>query len=236
MENTQVEIPAKFKSIVESIEKMTVLDLNELVKLLEKKFGVSAQAVAVAAPAAAGAAAADEKSSFAVHLASAGEQKIAVIKVIKEVLGLGLKEAKDLVDAAPSLVKEGVKKEDAEAIKKQIEAAEGKEGVWGGNVNIGARLKLCNLGNDTFHCALALGWYLEGDFKSLQIAWKSGDRAFYRPEYQTGFEFGLPIGFGRFFIDPRLRIGGGNTHPTNRIILPSDSARVALMVMAGVVL
>jgi large subunit ribosomal protein L7/L12 len=126
MENTQVEIPAKFKSIVESIEKMTVLDLNELVKLLEKKFGVSAQAVAVAAPAAAGAAAADEKSSFAVHLASAGEQKIAVIKVIKEVLGLGLKEAKDLVDAAPSLVKEGVKKEDAEAIKKQIEAAGGK--------------------------------------------------------------------------------------------------------------
>jgi large subunit ribosomal protein L7/L12 len=126
MENTQVEIPAKFKSIVESIEKMTVLDLNELVKLLEKKFGVSAQAVAVAAPAAAGAAAADEKSSFAVHLASAGEQKIAVIKVIKEVLGLGLKEAKDLVDAAPSLVKEGVKKEDAEAMKKQIEAAGGK--------------------------------------------------------------------------------------------------------------
>jgi hypothetical protein len=116
------------------------------------------------------------------------------------------------------------------------ELSEGKEGVWGGNVNIGARLKLCNLGNDTFHCALALGWYLEGDFKSLQIAWKSGDRAFYRPEYQTGFEFGLPIGFGRFFIDPRLRIGGGNTHPTNRIILPSDSARVALMVMAGVVL
>ncbi len=120
-----VEIPAKFKSLVESIETMSVLELNELVKLLEKKFGVSAAAVAVAAPAAAGAAA-DEKSSFAVHLASAGEQKIAVIKVIKEALGLGLKEAKDLVDGAPALVKDGVKKEDAEKMKKDIEAAGGK--------------------------------------------------------------------------------------------------------------
>jgi len=120
-----VEIPAKFKSLVESIETMSVLELNELVKLLEKKFGVSAAAVAVAAPAAAGAAA-DEKSSFAVHLTSAGEQKIAVIKVIKEALGLGLKEAKDLVDGAPALVKDGVKKEDAEKMKKDIEAAGGK--------------------------------------------------------------------------------------------------------------
>lgn len=120
-----VEIPAKFKSLVESIETMSVLELNELVKLLEKKFGVSAAAVAVAAPAA-GAAAADEKSSFAVHLTSAGEQKIAVIKVVKEALGLGLKEAKDLVDGAPVLVKDGVKKEDAEKLKKDIEAAGGK--------------------------------------------------------------------------------------------------------------
>jgi large subunit ribosomal protein L7/L12 len=125
MEPTPVEIPAKFKSLVESIETMSVLELNELVKLLEKKFGVSAAAVAVAAPAAAGAAA-DEKSSFAVHLTSAGEQKIAVIKVIKEALGLGLKEAKDLVDGAPALVKDGVKKEDAEKMKKDIEAAGGK--------------------------------------------------------------------------------------------------------------
>ncbi len=125
MEPTPVEIPAKFKSLVESIETMSVLELNELVKLLEKKFGVSAAAVAVAAPAA-GAAAADEKSSFAVHLASAGEQKIAVIKVIKEALGLGLKEAKDLVDSAPALVKDGVKKDDAEKMKKDIEAAGGK--------------------------------------------------------------------------------------------------------------
>lgn len=120
-----VEIPAKFKSLVESIETMSVLELNELVKLLEKKFGVSAAAVAVAAPAA-GAAAADEKSSFAVHLASAGEQKIAVIKVVKEALALGLKEAKDLVDGAPALIKDGVKKEDAEKLKKDIEAAGGK--------------------------------------------------------------------------------------------------------------
>lgn len=122
MEN--VEIPAKFKTIVEAVDSMSVIDLNELVKLLEKKFGVSAQASASAAPVAA--AAADEKSTFAVHLMAAGEQKIAVIKVVKEVLALGLKEAKDLVDAAPSLIKDGVKKEDAEDLKKKIEAAGGK--------------------------------------------------------------------------------------------------------------
>ena len=122
---TPVEIPSKFKAIVEAVETMSVLDLNELVKLLEKKFGVSAAAVAVAAAPAAGAAA-DEKSTFAVHLTEAGAQKIAVIKVVKEVLGLGLKEAKDLVDSAPALIKDGVKKEDAEALKKQIETAGGK--------------------------------------------------------------------------------------------------------------
>ncbi len=120
-----VETPAKFKTIVESIEKMSVMDLNELVKLLEVKFGVSAAAVAVAAAPAAGAAA-EEKSTFAVHLASSGAQKIAVIKAVKELLALGLKEAKDLVDAAPSLLKEGVKKEDADNMKKLIEAAGGK--------------------------------------------------------------------------------------------------------------
>jgi large subunit ribosomal protein L7/L12 len=120
-----VEIPAKFKSIVETIETMSVLDLNELVKLLEKKFGVSAAAVAVAAPAA-GAAAAEEKSTVALHLASSGEQKIAVIKVIKEALALGLKEAKDLVDGAPILVKDAMKKEDADVLKKKIEDAGGK--------------------------------------------------------------------------------------------------------------
>ncbi|MDB5259640.1 MAG: rplL [Candidatus Taylorbacteria bacterium] len=123
-ETTPVEIPAKFKSVVETIETMSVLDLNELVKLLEKKFGVSAAAVATAAPVAA--AAADEKSTLTVHLVAAGETKIAVIKVVKEALALGLKEAKDLVDSAPAVVKEGMKKEDAEALKKQIEAAGGK--------------------------------------------------------------------------------------------------------------
>ena len=126
MENTPIETPSKFKDIVTSIEKMSVIDLNELVKFFEKKFGVSAAATVSAAPAAGAAAAGDEKSTFAVHLASAGAQKIAVIKVVKEVLALGLKEAKDLVDAAPSLIKDGVKKEDAEAMKKQIEAAGGK--------------------------------------------------------------------------------------------------------------
>ena len=124
METTQVEIPAKFKSVVESIETMSVLDLNELVKLLEKKFGVSAAAVAVAGPAAGPAA--EEKSSFNVHLTDAGATKIAIIKVVKEALGLGLKEAKDLVDAAPSVLKEGMKKEDAEKLKAAIVAAGGK--------------------------------------------------------------------------------------------------------------
>ncbi|MBI2109536.1 MAG: 50S ribosomal protein L7/L12 [Parcubacteria group bacterium] len=124
-----VEVPEKFKKLVEEIEKMSVLDLSELVKVLEKKFGVSAQAVAAvaAAPAAgdAGAAAA-EKSTFNVELASGGDQKIQVIKVVKEVLGLGLKEAKDLVDGAPAMLKEGMKKAEAEELKKKIEAAGGK--------------------------------------------------------------------------------------------------------------
>jgi len=120
-------IPAKFKDIVEKIDTMSVLDLHELVKVLEEKFGVSAAAVAVAAaPGAAGAGAAEEKDSFNVELTAAGEQKIAVIKAVKEVLGLGLKEAKDLVDGAPSMLKEGMKKDDAENLKKKIEEAGGK--------------------------------------------------------------------------------------------------------------
>ena len=118
MENTPVEIPAKFKTLVESVEKLSVLELNELVKLLEKKFGVSAAATAVAAPVAGAAAAGEEKSTFAVHLASSGATKIAIIKIVKEVLALGLKEAKDLVDAAPTLLKDGMKKDEAEALKK----------------------------------------------------------------------------------------------------------------------
>lgn len=120
-----VETPAQFKTVVDAIEKMSVIELHELVKFLEKKFGVSAAAVAVAGPAAAGAAA-EEKSSFNVHLTDAGANKIAIIKVVKEALALGLKEAKDLVDAAPTVLKEGLKKEEADALKKQIEDAGGK--------------------------------------------------------------------------------------------------------------
>ncbi len=121
----EVEVPAKFKDIVEAIEKMSVLDLSELVKIFEEKFGVSAQAAVVAVAPAAGAeaGAGEEKSMFTVELKSAGEQKIQVIKVAKELLALGLKEAKDLVDAAPKVIKEGVKKEEAEEIKKKFEAA-----------------------------------------------------------------------------------------------------------------
>lgn len=121
-----VEVPAKFKDLVEKVESMSVLDLNELVKVLEKKFGVSAQAVAVATGGAGGAEAVAEKDSFTVELTSVGEQKIQVIKAVKEALGLGLKEAKDLVDGAPSVLKEEVKKEEAEAMKKAIETAGGK--------------------------------------------------------------------------------------------------------------
>jgi large subunit ribosomal protein L7/L12 len=124
-EKKTVEVPAKFKDIVSAIEGLSVLELNELVKVFEEKFGVSASAVAVAGPAAA-AGDVEEKDSFAVVLASAGEQKIAVMKVVKEALGLGLKEAKDLVDAAPSTLKEGLKKDEAEALKKSIEEAGGK--------------------------------------------------------------------------------------------------------------
>ena len=104
---------------------MTVLELNTLVKAIEEKWGVSAAAVAVAAPATGGGAA-EEKTEFTVELTSVGDQKVAVIKVVKEALALGLKEAKDLVDAAPKVLKEGVKKEDAEAWKKKIEEAGGK--------------------------------------------------------------------------------------------------------------
>ena len=112
------------ESILESIEKLTLLEAAELVKAMEEKFGVSAAApVAVAAAPAAGEAAAEEASEVNVILASAGANKIAVLKEVRAITGLGLKEAKDLVDAAPKAIKEGVKKEDAEAIKKQLEAA-----------------------------------------------------------------------------------------------------------------
>jgi large subunit ribosomal protein L7/L12 len=126
-EEASVEVPEKFKKIVASIEEMSVLELSELVKVFEKKFGVSASAVAVAGPAAGGAAGGeDAKSTFTVELSDAGANKIQVIKVVKEVLGLGLKEAKDLVDGAPSVVKENLGKDDADALKAKIEEAGGK--------------------------------------------------------------------------------------------------------------
>jgi large subunit ribosomal protein L7/L12 len=117
-------MPDSHKQIVDQIEKLSVLELHELVKSLETHWGVSAAAVAVAAPA--GAAAGEEKTAFNVHLADAGAQKVQVIKAVKDALGLGLKEAKDLVDAAPALLKEGMKKEDADKLKAAIEAAGGK--------------------------------------------------------------------------------------------------------------
>ena len=117
---------SKVETILEEISSLTLLEAAELVKAMEEKFGVSAAApvaVAAAAPAAAGEAAAEEASEVTVVLASAGANKIAVLKEVRAITGLGLKEAKDLVDGAPQAVKEGVKKEDAEAMKKQLEAA-----------------------------------------------------------------------------------------------------------------
>lgn len=127
-EDKPVEVPAKFKDIVSKIEEMSVLELNELVKVLEEKFGVSASAVAVAGPVNGGGAeeGAEEKSTFTVELVEAGAQKIAVMKVVKDVLVLGLKEAKDLVDGAPTALKEGMKKEEAEEFKKKLEEAGAK--------------------------------------------------------------------------------------------------------------
>ena len=114
------------ESILESIEKLTLIEAAELVKAMEEKFGVSAAApvaVAAAAPAAAAEGAAEEASEVNVILASAGANKIAVLKEVRAITGLGLKEAKDLVDGAPKAIKENVKKEEAEALKKQLEAA-----------------------------------------------------------------------------------------------------------------
>ncbi|MCA9362780.1 50S ribosomal protein L7/L12 [Candidatus Kaiserbacteria bacterium] len=118
-----VEVPEEFKALVEQVEKMSVLELHELVKVLEKRFGVSAAAVAVAGPAAGADAGGEEQSEFTVELTDAGAQKIAVIKVVKEACGLGLKEAKEMVDGAPAEVKAGLKKEDAEELKAKLEEA-----------------------------------------------------------------------------------------------------------------
>jgi large subunit ribosomal protein L7/L12 len=113
--------------ILDKISSMTVLELSELIKAMEDKFGVSAAAaVAVAAPAAAAAAAVEEQTEFTVVLAAIGDNKVNVIKAVRELTGLGLKEAKDLVDGAPKPVKEGVSKADAEAAKKKLEEAGAK--------------------------------------------------------------------------------------------------------------
>ena len=115
------------EDILEAVSNLTVMELNELVKALEEKFGVSAAAVAVAAgPAAGGAAAGEAKTEFDVILASAGDQKVGVIKVVRAITGLGLKEAKDLVDGAPKTLKEGVSQAEADDIKKQLEEAGAK--------------------------------------------------------------------------------------------------------------
>lgn len=129
-EKKAVEVPAKFAPLVEQIEKMTVLDLSELVKVLEDKFGVSAAAPMMmgAMPAAGGAAGAavSEKTEFGVELTEAGANKIGVIKAIRTATNMSLKEAKDITDGAPKMVKDGLKKEEAEAMKAALEAAGGK--------------------------------------------------------------------------------------------------------------
>lgn len=125
MENEKENIPEKFKVIVESIEKLNVVDLSELVKVFEKRFGVTAGIPMMAMPSN-GTAHEDveeEQTSFKVELKSAGENKIQVIKVVKDLLGIGLKEGKDFVDAAPKVIKEGIKKEEAEEIKKKLQEA-----------------------------------------------------------------------------------------------------------------
>lgn len=126
----KVETPKKFKELVKTIEEMSVLELSELVRVLEDKFGVSAALPTIAAPATAGgaqeSAPVEEKSSFTVELSVAGSQKIAVIKAVRAVTDLGLKDAKDLVDKAPAIVKENVPKAEAEAMKKKLEEAGAK--------------------------------------------------------------------------------------------------------------
>ena len=114
------------EDILEAVGSLTVMELNDLVKAFEEKFGVSAAAVAVAGPAGAAAAAVEEQTEFTVMLLGPGDKKVEVIKVVRAVTGLGLKEAKDLVDGAPKAVKEGVSKADAEALKKQLEDAGAK--------------------------------------------------------------------------------------------------------------
>jgi large subunit ribosomal protein L7/L12 len=125
-EETTVEVPEKFKALVDQVEKLSVMELAELVKVMEGKFGVSAAAPMMMAAGPAAGAAAEEKTEFTVELTEAGPNKINVIKVVREVTGLGLKEAKDIVDAAPKAVKENIAKADAEELKKKLEEAGAK--------------------------------------------------------------------------------------------------------------
>lgn len=118
---------SKAEKLLDEIASLTVLEAAELKKMMEEKFGVTAAApVAIAAPAGGGAAPAEEKDSFDVVLTASGDKKLEVLKVVREITGLGLKEAKDLVDNAPKPLKSGVKKDESESIKKKIEAAGGK--------------------------------------------------------------------------------------------------------------
>jgi large subunit ribosomal protein L7/L12 len=120
----EVKVPEKFKKFVDEIEKMSVLDLAELVKILEKKFGVSPMMAAIATPTVSGnATAVEEKTEFTVILKNGGAQKIQTIKAVREITGIGLKEAKDLVEGAPKAIKENIKKEEAEEMKKKLEEA-----------------------------------------------------------------------------------------------------------------
>lgn len=122
----EIKLSKAAQGILDEVKKLSVLELADLVKAMEEEFGVSAAApvaAVAAAPAGGDEGAAAEKDSFDIELTAAGGQKIAVIKVVREVTGLGLKEAKDLVDGAPKVIKEGVKKEEAEGIKKQLEEA-----------------------------------------------------------------------------------------------------------------
>lgn len=121
-----VEVPAKFADLVSSVEKLSVLELAELVKILEKKFGVSAAAPMAVAAAPGAAAAEEEKTAFDVELTTTGDNKIGVIKAVREVTEKGLKEAKDLVESAPKIVKAGVTKEEADIMKQKLEAAGAK--------------------------------------------------------------------------------------------------------------
>ncbi len=122
-----VTLSKEEQAVIDALEKLNVIQLNNVVKFMEKQYGISAAApVAAAAPAAAGAAPAEEKSSYDIELTDAGAQKIAIIKVVREITQLGLGEAKDLVDKTPAMIKKGVAKAEADDIKKKLEAAGGK--------------------------------------------------------------------------------------------------------------